>query len=564
MHKPQTIPFVSSYFKYKIYPFERPKEMDGNQQAGHPVIVIGAGPIGLVLAIRLRQHGVPCVLIEAEAQVSGGSRAVALSRRSMEIIEQVGVAPRFLEHAITWREGRSYYRNAVVHHLQMPFDPDDKYEPMTNLQQCMMEEILVDQALDSGVELRFQTKLTDLKQDGEHVCLTLDTPEGSYETKASWVVACDGARSTVRKLMNLRYEGESFESRFLIADFKIDLDAPVGRRCYFEPPWLPGQTALVHKTPLGVWRLDYQLPEELSDEEALDPARIARDIQAHLDYIGIDAPWKIEWTSLYKPNAMTLGNYCHGRVLFCGDAAHLLPVFGVRGMNTGVQDSINLAWKLAAIVKKQASASLLESYSHERVADARQICVEASRSTRMVAPPTFGYRVLQQAVLSLAIDKEWVRGLLHWRTSHPIDYADSAITYLDPTDGMFEGGPPPGAPPRNVGLDAGQGFLLDHTGAGFTVLVFGGHPDFIHTVQQDVNDLVSRGVEVRMIQLGRGNVSGNNIRLSDESGRLAAAYGCPGPAVYLLRPDQHVLSRWTDSSESRVRDLILRMLDLLA
>lgn len=564
MHQPNTTPFQSSYFDYEVYPFRRPPEMGPGTHAPHPVVVVGAGPIGLVLAIQLRKHGVPCVLIEAEAQVSGGSRAVALTKRSMEIIEQSNVAEAFLEKAITWREGRSFYNNRVVHHLVIPYQDDDKFEPMTNLAQCMMEDILVDEARALGVDLRFQTAVTALSSHADGVTLTLDTPEGEYALHADWVVGCDGARSTVRRLMNLRYDGKSFESRFVIADFRIDLDEPVGRRCYFEPPWLPGQTAIMHKTPLGVWRLDYQVPAHLSDDEALRPERIAADIRAHLDYIGVDLPWEIEWTTLYKPNALTLAKYTHGHVLFCGDAAHLLPVFGVRGMNTGVQDSINLGWKLAAVVKGHAPIRLLDTYSDERVADARQICVEAARSTRMVAPPTRGHRVMQRAVLSLALDHEWVRGLLHWRTSHPIDYADSPLTWTDPSERQFQGGPRPGAPARNARLnpnDPRQGFLLDHFGPAFQVLVFGDDAALLEAALEDAAQLRDEGLAVRVLRVSpTPQRSGADADLVDAHGHVARLWGCSGAAVYVLRPDQHVCARWCSGSTARVAAVVHRAL----
>ena len=565
MHQPNTTPLSSSYFKYKVYPFRTPPELGAAPGTVHPVVVVGAGPIGLVLAIQVRKHGVPCILIDSEAQVSGGSRALALTRRSMEIIEQSNVAPRFLEKADTWRSGRSFYQNRVVHHLEIPFQPDDKFEPMTNLAQCMMEDILVDEALSLGVDIRFQTLVTGLVQNDDGAELTLDTPEGPYRLNAQWVVGCDGARSTVRRLMNLRYDGNSFESRFVIADIQLDLDEPVGRRCYFEPPWLPGQTAIMHRAPLGVWRLDYAVPEHLSDEEALDPERIAKDVNAHLKYIGVDVPWKFEWTTLYKPNALTLAKYNHGRVLFCGDAAHLLPVFGVRGMNTGVQDSINLGWKLAAVVREQAPPEILDTYSSERVADARQICVEAARSTRMVAPPTRGHRVMQRAVLSLAKDHEWVRGLLHWRTSHPIGYGSSPLTLIDATESSFHGGPAPGESARNARLnpaDPKAGFLLDHFGPAFHVIVFGQDEGLFMQALQDVQDLRGQGLAVRLLAVPRQDaaLAGADAVLPDAGGHLSALWGCRGPAVYVLRPDQHVCARWTASSQVRVADAVRQAL----
>lgn len=562
MHQPQQQAHKSSYFTYEVYPFVRPPEMNG-QTTVHQAVVVGAGPAGLVLAIQLALQGVRCVLIEAEAQVCGGSRALALTKRSMEIIEQSGVAQQFLALAKTWREGRSFYKNHVVHHLDIPFSEDDKFEPMTNLAQCVMEKILLDRARELGVDIRFQTCVVGMEVDDEAVTLTLDTPEGEYRLQSEWVVGCDGARSTVRKLQGLRFEGQSFESRFVIADFNIELDDPFGRRCYFEPPWLPGHTALMHRAPGGVWRLDYQVPDDVSDEEALDPDRIASHIEAHLKYIGVSKPWTIEWTTLYKPNTLTLSRYNHGRVLYCGDAAHLLPVFGVRGMNTGVQDSINLGWKLAAVIRRQAPVSLLDTYSSERVADARQICREAGKSTRMVAPPTRGYRVMQQAVLSLSMNHSFPRDLLHWRTSRPIDYADSSLTWRDGVDAGFVAGPGPGAPARNAKLASG-GFLLDaFQPAAFQVLVFGADDASWQAAREDVERLRERGLAVRLLAVRCDAVvpPGADATLADTDGHVHELWGAQAGAVYVLRPDQHVCARWMAGRPTRVADVIGRIFD---
>lgn len=564
MHQPTLTPNHSSYFQYQIYPFQRPPEMDG-ETAPHPVTVVGAGPVGLLTAVHLALNGVRCVLIEAEAQVSGGSRALAFTKRSMEIFEQAGVAEAILEQADTWQDGRSYYKNRAVHHLHIPANDDDKFAPMTNLPQCMIEQILVDRALQLGVDIRFQTRLAATRQDADGVTLTLDTPEGEYSLRTEWLVGCDGARSSVRKLENLRFTGKSFETRFVIADFKIDLDEPVGRRCYFEPPWLPDGAALLHKAPLGVWRLDYQVPPDLSDEEAIDRDRIKAEIDSHLAYIGSEQPWEFEWVTLYKPNALTLDHYRHGRVLLCGDAAHLLPVFGVRGLNTGAQDAINLGWKLAAVVQGRAPASLLDTYSTERVADARQICVEATRSTRMMAPPSRGYRIMQQAVLSLSLKHEFPRDLLHWRTSHPIDYETSALTLTDVTEPEFNGGPVPGAPARNARLDPqneSAGFLLDAFEPAFQVFVFGNDDALWTQAAADVAALRQRGIATRLIGIGATPPASiqPDASFPDPAAHIRQAWGVSGPAIYVLRPDQHVAARWRAGSPLTVHTVVEHVL----
>lgn len=570
MHQPTVQPHASSYFQYEVYPFVRPPEMGGAACPPQPVVIVGAGPAGLVLAIQLALHGVKAVVIESEAQVSGGSRALALTKRSMEIMELCGVAPRFLEQAITWDSGRSFYKNRVVHRLELPWSPDDRFAPMTNLAQCAIEKLLIDRALELGVELRFQTRLEALQLQDGGVRLTLDTPEGEYTLRADWLAACDGARSAVRRLQGLRFEGTSYESRFVIADFNIDLDEVPGRRCYFEPPWMPGHTALMHKAPKGVWRLDYQVPAEVSDEEALNPQRIREHIEAHLAYIGVDKPWTFEWTTLYKPNALTLASYRHGPVLYCGDAAHLLPVFGVRGLNTGVQDAVNLGWKLAAVVAGRAAPTLLDSFSSERVADARQICQEASRSTRMVAPPSRGFRVMQQAVLSLSLKHAFTRPLLHWRTSRPIDYQDSPLTWRDAGDSRFEAGPRPGAPVRNVRLHAegGGAWLLDAFGPGFQVLVFGEDPALWASAREDVAAARAQGIGLRLLAVRRAGAApaGADAVLHDPQGQAHMLWGVGtgegDGAVYVLRPDQHVLARWMAGGSTRVSEVLARVLGL--
>lgn len=568
MHHPDLTNHRSSYFDYETFPFVRPPEMDGNAASRHQVAIIGAGPVGLVLAILLARHGVKPVLIEAEAQVCSGSRALALARRTMEIAEQCGCADEFLESAIVWKDGYSFYKGKVVHHLDIPYTDDDKFMPMTNLAQCVIEKILVDRARELGVEFRFQTRLNKLVNHDDGVELTLDTPEGPYPLRIDWLVACDGARSTARRLQGLRFKGHSYEGRFVIADMKVNIDSPTGRRCYFDPPWLPGRSVLLHKAPDDIWRLDYQVPDDVSDEEALDEERLRAQIDAHFAYVGVNAPWTFEWITLYKPNALTLDSYRHDRVLYCGDAAHLLPVFGVRGMNTGVQDSINLAWKLAAVVDGHASEALLDVFSSERVADARQICVEAGRSTRLMAPPSRGFRVMQQAVLSLALDQDWVRGLLHWRTSHPIDYADSPVTWCDAAEAQFEAGPHPGAPPRNVRLNnqadatGTNSFLLDTAGPCFTVLVFGDDPKLWHAAADDVRSSVEQGLAVRLVAVRKDGITphGADLTLADADGHAHRLWGADDPpgkgSVYLLRPDQHIAARWKSGSASRVADVL--------
>ncbi|MFD2498385.1 FAD-dependent monooxygenase [Rhizorhabdus histidinilytica] len=167
--------------------------------------------------------------------------------------------------------------------------------------------------------------------------------------KAGWVVAADGARSVVRQALGLKLQGDSYEGRYLIADIEVaGVERPVERHVWFDPPSNPGSTVILHVQPDGIWRIDIQLRDEDGDE-MLEEERLLPLLQAQLDMMGVTAGWTLVWKSIYRAHALTLDSYRHGRVMLAGDAAHLVPIFGVRGLNSGIDDAHNLAWKLALV-----------------------------------------------------------------------------------------------------------------------------------------------------------------------------------------------------------------------
>lgn len=247
---------------------------------------------------------------------------------------------------------------------------------------------------------------------------------------------------------------------------------PTERLAYFDPDWNPDNTILMHREPHGIWRIDYQLPPGETPEEALKPESLKARINAQLAMVGhAGIPWEMDWSSVYSARALTLPDYVHGRVIFTGDAAHLLPIFGVRGANTAFQDAQSLAWHLAFVVKGLAGPKLLANHSAERVGAAREIIDEAGKSTRFMAPPSPGFRLLRDAVLSLSLTEEFVRPLYHWRTSRPHEYTSSMLNSPGDDNALFTQGPAHGAPPTNIRLAAND-YLLDHLGGGFDLLYF--------------------------------------------------------------------------------------------
>ena len=545
MHSPCRDARPSLYYAYKVYQPWLPSAHSAPKR--QQVVIAGSGPAGLVTALELARHGVASVIVTSELQVSQGSRAIVFTRRTMEILQQVGVDHRLTQNGLPWRFGNSYFRGQHVFRMEAPHDPDDRFFPMLNIQQQYLEEYLLDACAASPlIELRWGNKITRVQQQADHVEVEIDTPQGPYELHSEWLIAADGGRSTVRSLLNLPMEGTSYEGFFVIADIKIDLPLPTERLAYFDPDWNRGNTILMHREPHGIWRVDYQLPKGESPEEALRPESLKARIDAQLAMIGFAGkPWELDWSSVYSARTLTLPDYVKGRVIFTGDAAHLLPIFGVRGANTAFQDAQSLAWHLAFVLKGLAGPKLLASHSAERVGAAREIIDEAGKSTRFMAPPEGGFALLRNAVLSLSLSQAFVRPLYHWRTSRPHAYTHSMLNSPDDDNAVFTAGPAHGAPPQNVRL-ASDDFLLDHLGGGFDLLYFTDVPTIPAELMQVVSKARGRGLPLRVIAVGSSrHVTGADETLADVDGRCRERYGVHGNgAAYLLRPDQHVCARW--------------------
>ena len=291
MHQPEATPRPSLYYDYRVHAPWLPSAHGA--QPRHKVAIAGAGPAGMVTALELARHGVPSVLLTAELQVSQGSRAIVFTRRSMEILQQVGVAGRMTASGLPWRFGNSIYKGQTVFRMEAPHGADDRFFPMLNLQQQYLEDYLLEAcAANPLIDLRWGNKVVGVAQHADHARATIDTPEGEYALEADWLVASDGGRSDIRALLGLKMEGASYEGLFVIADIRIDLPLPTERLAFFDPVWNPGNTILMHREPHGIWRVDYQLPPGERPEDALRPESLKARIDAQLDMIGFGGmPW---------------------------------------------------------------------------------------------------------------------------------------------------------------------------------------------------------------------------------------------------------------------------------
>jgi len=545
MHLPSAIPRPSIYYNYQVFNPWLPTE--NGPQEKKKVVIVGAGPAGMVTALELARHGVASVVLASELQFSQGSRAIVFTRRSMEILQQVGVAHRITENGLPWHCGNSIYRGQKVFRMETPLDPDDRFFPMINIQQQYLEEYLHDAcAANSLIDFRWGNKLVRAEQSAGVVIAHVDTSAGSYQIETEWLVAADGGRSEIRSNMNLKLEGASFESIFVIADIRIDLPFPTERLAFFDPDWNRGNTILMHKEPHGIWRVDYQLPPGETPEEALQSESLQQRIDAQLKMIGFEGTsWEMDWSSVYSARTLTLPDYVHDRIVFTGDAAHLLPIFGVRGANTAFQDAQSLGWHLAYVLKDIAPGKLMANHSQERVGAAREIITEAGKSTRFMAPPSRGFRLLRDAVLSLSLTEEFVRPLYHWRTSRPHAYKHSALNSTSDDNSLFTDGPSLGAPPQNVQFQKND-FLLDHLGGGFDLVYVTQTQSIPYELLQTVEAAKNRGFPLKLIAIcdSDAKVLGADKTLFDPQHRFQLRYAVPLGGAYLFRPDQHVCARW--------------------
>ncbi len=497
------------------FPYRTPPELGGAQRSAARVAIIGAGPVGLALAIDLALHGVHSIVLDDNNVVSVGSRAICWSKRTLEIFDRLGIGERMVAKGVTWKVGRLFHGDKEVWSFDLLPEKGHKNPAFINLQQYHVEQYLVERCADfpALIDLRWKNKATGLIQGDGNVTLAVATPDGSYALAADYVVACDGARSPARAMMGLEFEGRLFEERFLIADVEMKIEQPSERWFWFEPKFHPGQSALLHKQPDNIYRIDLQLGPDADPDLEKQPARVIPRIEKAVGHRNFE----LDWVSVYTFQCRRLERFVHNRVIFAGDSAHVVSPFGARGGNGGIQDADNLGWKLAAIVKGNAAPALLETYNEERVHGADENIRNSSRTSNFMSPNSAAERMFRDEVLRLAGTMPFARRLINsGRLSQPCSLAGFSLQTENENAPLRPGSPCPDAP-------FGNGFLLDQLGGEFKLFCLGAKPNQI-----------PEGLPV----------------IEGSSEIQSARYG--GGWTYLVRPDQHVAAAWRNPTLAEI------------
>ncbi|SIT76325.1 3-(3-hydroxy-phenyl)propionate hydroxylase [Yoonia rosea] len=515
---------------FQLYPYARSADQDAATPVRHPVVIVGGGPVGLTLALDLARRGTPALVLDDHEGVGQGSRAICFAKRTLEVMHRLGAGAPMVEKGVVWNKGRVFRDRDEVFEFDLLPESGHRNPAFINLPQTQFEKFQVEavrraQADGQPMDIRGKNRVDAVTDMGDHLLLDLMTPEGPYQIAADYLVACDGARSPLRDMMGLAFEGRVFEDNFLIADVKMTADFPTERWFWFEPWFKSGDSALLHKQPDDIWRIDFQLGWDIDREKELKP----ENIRARVDQmLGEGVEYELNWCSIYTFQCRRMEKFRHGRVIFAGDAAHQVSPFGARGANSGVQDADNLGWKLAAVLNG-ASDTLLDSYDSERVLAADENILNSSRATDFLTPKSDISKTFRNAVLDLAKTHAFARPLINsGRLSVPSVYDGSPLNGADDLQGPDRtrpGAPCPDAP-------VGNGYLLDHLTAGFTVLSIGADaPDVAGTT---------------------------SLHIADASPELAARYLGDAPsAIYLIRPDQHVAARWATADVPSIKSAII-------
>lgn len=489
------------------------------------IVIVGTGPVGLALAIELGMRGHSVIVLGKHAFVPAGSKAICFSKRSLDILQRLGVGEKAVAQGVTWNVGKVFWKHSrdPIYQFDILTVKQQKMPGFINLQQYHLEDLLLERIDDlPNVDIRWRHVVTDVRSNEKGARISVESQFGSYCIDTDWLVACDGSKSFVRDRLGLDFEGRVFEDNFLIADVRMKGEFPAERWFWFDPPFNPGRSVLLHKQPDDVWRIDFQLGWDIDREACIRPENVNPIVVAML---GHDIEFEQEWYSVYTFQCRRMERFVHERIVFAGDSAHLVSPFGARGCNGGFADIDNLAWKLDLVLRGESDASLLETYNYEAIVAADENILNSTRSTDFLTPKSAVSSAFRDAVLDLASRTEFARSFVNsGRLSTAVSYPDSPLNTPDGDE--WDGGVAPGSPALDAPL--GESWLLENLGGRF-VLLGNGLPE-------------AMAADVACIDLA--TMSGTELAVD--------RFNLTPGAAYLIRPDQYVAARFRHATRQKI------------
>lgn len=553
-----------------VYDYRRSEDQDSPKAIHHPVIIVGAGPCGLAAALDFATHGIPCVVLDDNNTVSVGSRAICFAKRTLEIFDRYGCAQRMIDKAITWKHGKVFFKDDLVYEFDLLPEDDHKHHAFINLQQYFVEEYMVDNCKEfESIDLRWLHKVTHVDSQSDKTRIEVETQDGSYELTCDYLLVADGANSPIRGQLGLESKGQVFQDRFLIADVHMETDFPNERWFWFDPPFHPNQSVLLHRQSDNIWRIDFQLGWDADPEEEKKEENIRPRVEAML---GKDAKFELEWASVYTFQCRKMDDYIHNRVFFIGDAAHQVSPFGARGANGGVQSVENLVWKIVNHMQGRAPYSLVQTYNDERQHGAAENLMNSTRATDFITPKSHISHVFRDETLRLAKHYEFARKLVNsGRLSVPCTHIDSPL--ISRSEGLFQSDMQPGKVCKDapVSVNGQSSWLLNQLGIQFTLMVnIDVAADQMNSVktfleettqlQPSINVMLCSESEAIPAELEALLDNEQVTLVKDDKNLLSQRYDLSPGSAYLVRPDQIVCARWKSPETAKVNEALQKAL----
>ncbi|WP_433284541.1 FAD-dependent monooxygenase [Pseudonocardia sp. CA-142604] len=531
------------------------------------VLIVGAGPVGLTAGVELRRRGVECRIIDRLLAPIPYAKAVGVQPRTLELWESAGVLARALDASTPMRGQLVYVNGEQVAKVDFELPPEVPYG-FAALPQYETERLLEQRYNELGGHVERGVELVRFEQDAEGVSVKLRGPDGESQLRAGYLIGADGAHSTVRKGLGLKFEGDAFPEQYMLGDVEVDWHQPSGYAIRAQHIGDGGNVDdLLVAIPLPGrrrYRVSMLVPEELSAQDngstlshdgdgaeksvehgmSAGPRPELRHIQAVLDRLAPEPTHAshLRWSSVFRISHRIVDSYGTGRVFVAGDAAHIHPPTGAQGMNTGIQDAVALAWRVALAAQGDAADGLLASYDAERRPVGEEVVGRTVRHARS------GYESDDPATVILR------------EAQLLVSYPDSPIVSGDNGAGELKGGPAPGerAPDCRGLRRACVAFplrlyeVLD--GCRHTLLVYVDQAEQIAELAA-AGAAIARArerdhLDARIILADEADIPDNVADgllggtpvpvLRDAAGEFRAAYSAVGGCCYLVRPDGHV------------------------